>query len=154
MHRDFGVVAITSSRQCILFDFRLKHRGLANNSKKPRPLMYITYCIPSWKDGMNFNTRRCKDSTAPLLRGTMRMASHTAATNVSEHPPAHTMNRSRTRGCPVAPVADLKLPELDGPASSSTRSEDSYIDPNESDDEREEEVSLALGLDFWRSLFF
>jgi ectoine hydroxylase-related dioxygenase (phytanoyl-CoA dioxygenase family) len=24
---------------CILFDFRLKHRGLGNNSQKPRPLM-------------------------------------------------------------------------------------------------------------------
>ena len=43
---------------CILFDFRLKHRGLGNNSQKPRPLMYITYCVPSYKDTMNFNTRR------------------------------------------------------------------------------------------------
>ena len=43
---------------CILFDFRLRHRGLGNGGPRPRPLMYITYCIPSFKDTMNFSTRR------------------------------------------------------------------------------------------------
>eukprot|EP00041_Stephanoeca_diplocostata_P000669 m.16014 g.16014 ORF g.16014 m.16014 type:complete len:785 (-) comp10880_c0_seq1:1812-4166(-) len=44
--------------ECILFDFRLRHRGLGNKSRTPRPLLYITYCVPTFKDTMNFNKRR------------------------------------------------------------------------------------------------
>jgi len=53
-----SVTIQAKSGSCILFDFRLKHRGLGNNSLKPRPLMYLTYVIPSFRDTMNFRPGR------------------------------------------------------------------------------------------------
>lgn len=53
-----STTVLAEAGQCILFDFRLRHRGLGNKSRKPRPLLYVTYCIPSFRDTMNFNKRR------------------------------------------------------------------------------------------------
>jgi len=50
--------ALAAAGECIIFDFRLRHRGLGNRSNRPRPLLYLTYCIPSFRDTMNFNKRR------------------------------------------------------------------------------------------------
>eukprot|EP00050_Salpingoeca_kvevrii_P000042 m.140621 g.140621 ORF g.140621 m.140621 type:complete len:519 (+) comp10015_c0_seq6:3-1559(+) len=44
--------------EVILFDFRLKHRGLGNRSSYPRPVMYLTYQLPEFHDTMNFSTKR------------------------------------------------------------------------------------------------
>eukprot|EP00954_Amorphochlora_amoebiformis_P023573 1360919-Amorphochlora_amoeboformis.AAC.1 len=35
--------------QCILFDYRIKHRGLGNRSDQERPVIYITYAHKSFK---------------------------------------------------------------------------------------------------------
>eukprot|EP00051_Salpingoeca_urceolata_P004766 m.67550 g.67550 ORF g.67550 m.67550 type:complete len:493 (-) comp13835_c0_seq2:627-2105(-) len=62
---DGNVTPLLRSGQCLLFDFRLKHRGLGNKSLRPRPVMYLTYALKSWKDTMNFSNRRY--SKLPLL---------------------------------------------------------------------------------------
>jgi len=36
------LVLTAKAGQGILFDHRIRHRGLANNSNMPRPLVYIT----------------------------------------------------------------------------------------------------------------
>lgn len=43
--------------QCIIFDFRLKHRGVANRSNITRPLLYLTYAIKPFTDNDNFNQK-------------------------------------------------------------------------------------------------
>jgi|AntAceMinimDraft_1070359.scaffolds.fasta_scaffold134936_1 hypothetical protein len=35
-----------------------QHRGLANNSDWPRPVVYVTYARPGFKDDANFSARR------------------------------------------------------------------------------------------------
>jgi len=44
--------------QAILFDYRLKHRGLGNASSSERPLIYITYSRPFFLDVYNFDQKR------------------------------------------------------------------------------------------------
>ncbi len=46
--------------ECLLFDYRLKHRGLANRSQKGilRPMVYITYAKPFYSDTANFSKTR------------------------------------------------------------------------------------------------
>lgn len=34
---------------CFLFDFRLRHRGLGNHGLHARPVVYLQYCVPSFK---------------------------------------------------------------------------------------------------------
>ena len=47
-----------------MFDYRLGHRGLANTSKDPRPIVYCTYARAGdsdgkeFRDSVNFSTRR------------------------------------------------------------------------------------------------
>ncbi len=40
---------------CLLFDFRLTHQGLANRSNQIRPLFFITYYRPWFRDIVNFD---------------------------------------------------------------------------------------------------
>ena len=42
----------------LIFDYRLKHRGLGNHSAEERPLLYITYARPFWVDVYNFDKKR------------------------------------------------------------------------------------------------
>ena len=42
----------------LLFDYRIKHRGLGNHSTVERPLLYITYARPFWVDVYNFDKKR------------------------------------------------------------------------------------------------
>ena len=42
----------------LLFDYRLKHRGLGNHSTVERPLLYLTYSRPFWLDVYNFDKKR------------------------------------------------------------------------------------------------
>jgi len=46
----------------IMFDYRLGHRGLANTSKEPRPVVYCTYARAGdgkeFRDSVNFSRRR------------------------------------------------------------------------------------------------
>jgi ectoine hydroxylase-related dioxygenase (phytanoyl-CoA dioxygenase family) len=39
---------------CMLMDYRLKHRGNANNSEQQRPLLYCNYSAPWYFDSNNF----------------------------------------------------------------------------------------------------
>ena len=42
---------------CLLFDYRLLYRGLANTLKKPRPVFVLTLSKPWFKDILNFPSR-------------------------------------------------------------------------------------------------
>lgn len=46
----------------VMFDYRLGHRGLANTSKDPRPIVYCTYARAGdgkeFRDSVNFSRRR------------------------------------------------------------------------------------------------
>jgi len=64
--KNSSVVITAKAGQCILFDYRLRHRGLANKSNKPRPLLYLTYAVPSFAQDENFSKERYK-SLPPLL---------------------------------------------------------------------------------------
>ena len=44
---------------CILMDYRLWHRGLANSSQQARPVLYIVYARHWFTDNINFN-RDCR----------------------------------------------------------------------------------------------
>jgi hypothetical protein len=39
---------------CYLFDARLVHSGTANYSPAERPILYLIYCRPWWRDSTNF----------------------------------------------------------------------------------------------------
>ena len=58
--RHLGNVALTAAAgDAILFDYRLRHRGLPNKtSDVVRPLVYITYAKPFFKDEANFSLKR------------------------------------------------------------------------------------------------
>ena len=38
----------------LMFDYRILHRGKANNSEKPRPVLVYTFAKPFYVDNMNF----------------------------------------------------------------------------------------------------
>lgn len=42
----------------IVFDYRLRHRGLGNRSAEARPLLYLTYAKPFFADMTNFSATR------------------------------------------------------------------------------------------------
>ncbi len=50
---------------CYLMDYRLFHRGMANNSKQKRAIIFIRYAFPWWRDVANF---RRKVSTKNISR--------------------------------------------------------------------------------------
>eukprot|EP00457_Paulinella_chromatophora_P001661 gb/GEZN01001663.1/.p1 GENE.gb/GEZN01001663.1/~~gb/GEZN01001663.1/.p1 ORF type:complete len:836 (-),score=116.50 gb/GEZN01001663.1/:387-2528(-) len=55
------VIPCPKAGQALLFDYRLKHRGLGNRTNDTiRPLIYITYGTASWKDPYNFSRKRYK----------------------------------------------------------------------------------------------
>lgn len=47
--------------QYIIFDYRLRHRGLGNKSAEARPLLYITYAKKNFADEWNFSKKRYKN---------------------------------------------------------------------------------------------
>jgi ectoine hydroxylase-related dioxygenase (phytanoyl-CoA dioxygenase family) len=58
--RQHGSVAITAAAgDAIVFDYRLRHRGLPNKTADVvRPLVYVTYAKPFFKDEANFSLQR------------------------------------------------------------------------------------------------
>ena len=50
-------VAFASAKagDAILFDYRVLHRGRANASDRPRPLLYFTYARPWFTDATNYS---------------------------------------------------------------------------------------------------
>ena len=74
-HRDFDIgnpstVVTAKAGQAILFDYRVKHRGLGNRSTDDRPLLYITYARPFWMDVYNFDKKRYQSLPKCEERGT------------------------------------------------------------------------------------
>lgn len=45
---------------CMLWDFRLVHRGTANISAVPRPMVYCTYARPWYRDPVNFKKKKMR----------------------------------------------------------------------------------------------
>jgi ectoine hydroxylase-related dioxygenase (phytanoyl-CoA dioxygenase family) len=69
-HIDFDIKAasttpVIKAGQALLFDYRVKHRGLGNRSTEERPLLYITYARPFWVDVYNFDRKRY--SSLPMV---------------------------------------------------------------------------------------
>lgn len=65
------VVLEATAGDAIVFDWRLKHRGLANRVTQPRPLLYLTYALPWFVDRYNFSSDRY-DELPPLVPRTSR----------------------------------------------------------------------------------
>ncbi len=57
--------------ECIIFDHRIKHRGLGNRSNVPRPLVYITYSKP-WYVDINNSTVAGYLSLPPIISRVLR----------------------------------------------------------------------------------
>lgn len=53
-----AVSVIPEHGGCYLFDARLVHAGTANFSQAERPILYIIYCRPWWRDSTNFYNQR------------------------------------------------------------------------------------------------
>ena len=45
-----SVVLFAKAGTPLLFDYRVRHRGLANRSQTPRPLLYVTFAKANYKD--------------------------------------------------------------------------------------------------------
>ena len=57
-HKSEHRIITCDAGSAILFDYRLKHRGLGNRSQEDRPLLYLTYARPFWLDIYNFDKKR------------------------------------------------------------------------------------------------
>ncbi len=53
---DFAPTLATGSG--LMWDYRVRHRGMANHSNVPRPVLFAVYCIPWWQDSGNFDFGR------------------------------------------------------------------------------------------------
>ena len=65
------VVVEATAGDALVFDWRLKHRGLPNKTSAARPLLYLTYAQPWWVDKYNFSKARY-DDLPPLVPRTTR----------------------------------------------------------------------------------
>jgi hypothetical protein len=45
-----------AATDCVVFDYRLLHRGMPNVGSDTRPLMYVVFSVPHWCDDINFGT--------------------------------------------------------------------------------------------------
>lgn len=45
---------------CMIWDFMIRHRGQANTSDAPRPMLYVTACRSFWSDTTNFQANARK----------------------------------------------------------------------------------------------
>jgi len=60
------VAAAVSAGTALLFDYRVKHRGLANASRADRPVLFFAFARPWFRDASNGR------SATPLFPGTFR----------------------------------------------------------------------------------
>ena len=60
--RDFVETPTVSAGTPVIFDYRLGHKGLANTSDVPRPIVYLTYAASNdgtqFRDSVNFSRKR------------------------------------------------------------------------------------------------
>ena len=78
----------------LIFDYRLKHRGLGNSGTEERPLLYITYAKPFWLDVYNFDRKRYKNLPAVAKQARRRAESMRARGGARA--------RARARGVRIA----------------------------------------------------
>jgi ectoine hydroxylase-related dioxygenase (phytanoyl-CoA dioxygenase family) len=52
------VAVCATAGDAVFMDYRIRHRGLGNNSTEARPLLYITYAKKGWTDKANFSSVR------------------------------------------------------------------------------------------------
>jgi len=64
----------------ILFDYRILHRGLANTSPEPRPVLYFTYARAWFRDMHNFPSRPLLDEAAQTQDATTALQPDAHAT--------------------------------------------------------------------------
>jgi ectoine hydroxylase-related dioxygenase (phytanoyl-CoA dioxygenase family) len=59
-NKDLIDIPLAKAGSPVIFDYRLGHRGLGNNSKEPRPIVYLTYTTASkeFRDSVNFSSKR------------------------------------------------------------------------------------------------
>ena len=59
-NKDLIDIPLAKAGSPVIFDYRLGHRGLGNNSKEPRPVLYLTYTRSSkeFRDAVNFSSKR------------------------------------------------------------------------------------------------
>lgn len=53
-----GVAPCPKAGSVLIYDYRIEHRGLANCAESPRPLLYLTYAKPWWRDVRNKKASR------------------------------------------------------------------------------------------------
>ena len=51
-------VPLPAAGDALVFDYRIRHRGLGNRSMTPRPLLYITFAKKEYDDQANFSRGR------------------------------------------------------------------------------------------------
>lgn len=56
--REEPIALTTSIGDAIVFDFRVVHRGQANRGEADRPVLYLTYARPWFRDHINFGWQR------------------------------------------------------------------------------------------------
>ena len=47
---DTRMAPLVRAGELLLFDYRVRHRGLANDCKEPRPVAYLTYAVGEARD--------------------------------------------------------------------------------------------------------
>jgi len=79
------LILTAKAGQCILFDHRTKHRGLANQTSAARPLVYITYSKP-WYVDLNNSSKAGYETLPPVKqragRGEKRKAEEDPALEI------------------------------------------------------------------------
>jgi ectoine hydroxylase-related dioxygenase (phytanoyl-CoA dioxygenase family) len=72
-----GIEPVVREGSCLLWDYRLVHRGTPNRSAHPRPLLYLVYCRPWYVDQHNFThqppLRVSERSLSTLSQGHRRL---------------------------------------------------------------------------------
>lgn len=75
-----GHWARMSAGDVMLMDYRLVHAGTANRSDAPRPILYVVYCRPWFRDHVNYRIQqrlKIPESSWPLIPEAYRaMLSH------------------------------------------------------------------------------
>ena len=62
-----GMDFVADLGSCYLFDYRILHRGVANKSDVPRPLLYNIYTRPWFRDTVNYSKNQPIDITEEQL---------------------------------------------------------------------------------------
>ena len=62
--KEEAIEPVVHEGSCMLWDFRLYHRGTVNRGTEPRPLLYLTYCRPWFVEHLNFSKESKAEAAA------------------------------------------------------------------------------------------